>query len=152
MSSLRCAHQCTEIEMLIPFVQIFGHLNPSDLLTLSRTNKALRSIIMSRKSSSVWKAARRTASIPDCPGDLSEPCWANLFCSEHCEVSTTRYYPCLHPSTCYSSHCFNIQDCDLIKVPMHKIKFTLRRRLCLECAQSRLGHCYYLCHLLFIFC
>ena len=52
-----------------------------DLITLARTSKALRQILMSRKSMWVWIAARRSAGAvmaPNPPEDMSEPAWALL--------------------------------------------------------------------------
>lgn len=52
-----------------------------DLVNLSRTSKALRRLLMSRKSMWVWIAARRNTGVtgaPDPPEDMSEPAWALL--------------------------------------------------------------------------
>jgi hypothetical protein len=38
----------------VPLSQIFAELGPMDLVNLARTNKALRHVLMSRKSTSVW--------------------------------------------------------------------------------------------------
>ncbi len=64
-----------------PLSQIFSEVGPMDLVNLSRTNKALRDVLMSRKSIWVWLMARRNAGItkvPDPPDDMSEPAWALL--------------------------------------------------------------------------
>ena len=52
-----------------------------DLVNLARTSKALRQVLMSRKSMWVWATARRKAGavmVPDPPEDMSEPAWALL--------------------------------------------------------------------------
>lgn len=52
-----------------------------DLVNLARTSKALRQLLMSRKSIWVWIVARRNAGavmVPDPPEDMSEPAWALL--------------------------------------------------------------------------
>ena len=52
-----------------------------DLVNLARTNKALRGVLMSRKSIWVWLIARRNAGatkVPIPPDDMSEPAWALL--------------------------------------------------------------------------
>ncbi|CAA7265272.1 unnamed protein product [Cyclocybe aegerita] len=65
--------------------EIFGQLNPIDLLHLARTTKALRGILMSRSSMSVWKEARSNVTgLPDCPDDLSEPQYAELAMGKCC--------------------------------------------------------------------
>ena len=64
-----------------PLPQIFSELGPMDLVNLARTNKALRHVLMSRKSMCVWIVARRNAGVirvPDPPEDMSEPAWALL--------------------------------------------------------------------------
>jgi hypothetical protein len=63
-----------------------------DLLNLARTSKALRQVLMSRKSISIWIAARRAAGatmVPEPPEDMSEPSWAQLlFGPAVCSVSS----------------------------------------------------------------
>lgn len=52
-----------------------------DLVNLARTNKALREVLMSRKSIWVWLISRRNTGVtkvPDPPNDMSEPAWALL--------------------------------------------------------------------------
>jgi len=52
-----------------------------DLVNLARTSKALRGVLMSRKSIWVWMVVRRNAGmtkVPDPPKDMSEPAWALL--------------------------------------------------------------------------
>ncbi|KZT09619.1 uncharacterized protein LAESUDRAFT_646055 [Laetiporus sulphureus 93-53] len=68
-------------------LEIFSHLRPLDLLHLARTTKALRTMLMSRSSISLWKGARELVGrLPDCPSDLSEPQYANLLFDQHCHV------------------------------------------------------------------
>ncbi|KAI0780640.1 hypothetical protein BD413DRAFT_600202 [Trametes elegans] len=65
--------------------EIFGHLNPYDLLQLSRTTKALREILMHRSAITIWRNARLNVDeLPDCPPDLAEPAYANLLFDNHC--------------------------------------------------------------------
>ncbi|KAI8989719.1 hypothetical protein BD414DRAFT_459791 [Trametes punicea] len=65
--------------------EIFGHLHPADLLHLSRTTKALRSVLMQRSAITIWRNARQNVEdLPDCPPDLSEPAYANLLFDQHC--------------------------------------------------------------------
>jgi hypothetical protein len=62
-------------------LQILSELGPMDLVNLARTSKALRQVLMSRKSLSVWLVARRNAGltrVPDPPEGMSEPAWALL--------------------------------------------------------------------------
>ncbi|KAJ7170688.1 hypothetical protein C8R43DRAFT_60482 [Mycena crocata] len=65
--------------------EIFGHLNPVDLLHLARTTKEIRGILMSRSTAFIWKEARsHVEGLPDLPPDLSEPQYANLAFDGHC--------------------------------------------------------------------
>jgi hypothetical protein len=67
--------------------QIFGHLDPLDVLHLTRTTKALRDILMRRSALSVWKhALSNVEGLPDCPRDLTEPQWVNLVFDTLCHV------------------------------------------------------------------
>ncbi|KAG8900187.1 hypothetical protein FRC01_010243, partial [Tulasnella sp. 417] len=75
--------------------EIFGFLTPLELLQLARTNKALRSYLMSKVRSSVaWKAARAAATppVPICPKDLSEPKLAVLLFTKDCTSASDDYY------------------------------------------------------------
>ncbi|KAG8960871.1 hypothetical protein FRC03_006039 [Tulasnella sp. 419] len=70
--------------------EIFSYLHPSDLLRLSRSGKRIRSLLMSRKSISIWKNARlRLPNVPDCPPDQSEPQWAHLIFENDCTICGT---------------------------------------------------------------
>lgn len=75
--------------------QIFSHLTPYDLLRMSRLNKDLRRVLISRSSITVWKSARSNDNeCPDPPAGMSEPAWANLLFDAHCHVRVFRqqYY------------------------------------------------------------
>jgi hypothetical protein len=69
-----------------------------DLVNLARTSKALRQVLMSRKSMWVWIAVRRSAGavmVPDPPEDMSEPAWALLlFGPSVCSVRS-RLFSCI---------------------------------------------------------
>ncbi|KAF8965436.1 hypothetical protein BDZ97DRAFT_2074722 [Flammula alnicola] len=65
--------------------EIFGRVDPVDLLHMARTTKALRAILMSRSSISVWKQSRSNIErMPNCPDDLTEPQYANLAFGRSC--------------------------------------------------------------------
>lgn len=70
-----------------PRLQIFSHLEPIDLLHLARTNKSFRALLVSRRSTALWRAARRNIpDLPECPEDISEPALANLLFLSNCHV------------------------------------------------------------------
>ncbi|KAJ7470603.1 hypothetical protein FB451DRAFT_1254254 [Mycena latifolia] len=95
------------------FYEICCHLEPAKLLLFARTNKKLRAILMARRSTSIWRAARQNVSAPDPPSCMAEPAWTNLL-----------YTP--------NGICF---ECD---TKTNYIDFALRRRLCLECRKKHL--------------
>ncbi|KAJ7596354.1 hypothetical protein C8J56DRAFT_917247 [Mycena floridula] len=66
-------------------LEIFSHLLPYDLLRMSRLNKDLRRVLISRSSITVWKSARSNDNeCPNPPDGMSEPAWANLLFDAHC--------------------------------------------------------------------
>ncbi|KAF8965313.1 hypothetical protein BDZ97DRAFT_801129 [Flammula alnicola] len=68
-------------------LEIFGRVEPSDLLNLARTSKSFRNLLMTRSSISVWRAARSSVPGPpmlDCPSDLNEPQYAYLAFGKDC--------------------------------------------------------------------
>ncbi|KAG8994912.1 hypothetical protein FRB90_000306, partial [Tulasnella sp. 427] len=71
--------------------EVFGHLHPLDLWQLARTNKMLRTHLMSKRSISVWKTAREAVNppVPECPKDQSEPQWAVLLFTHNCTMCGT---------------------------------------------------------------
>lgn len=65
--------------------EIFGKLNPIDLLYLARTTKALRNILMRTSARFIWKQAlANIKGLPDCPTDLNEPQYTNLVFGKNC--------------------------------------------------------------------
>ncbi|KAJ7219575.1 hypothetical protein GGX14DRAFT_355645 [Mycena pura] len=92
--------------------EIFGHLEPPDVLGLSRTTKALRNILMSRSAISIWKSAfKNDPDLPEVPNGLNEPQYANLAFSPHCH-------------TCFASG-------------EHNILWAFQVRLCEKCMKGR---------------
>ncbi|KAG8928892.1 hypothetical protein FRC01_005208 [Tulasnella sp. 417] len=92
--------------------EVLGYLYPLDLLHLARTSKALRSYLMSKRSSNAWKNAREAVApaVPQCPKDQSEPQWAALLFTQDC-------------TTCGKSQ-------------SSKVEWTLRLRGCQPCFQK----------------
>ncbi|KAJ3739935.1 hypothetical protein DFH05DRAFT_1529814 [Lentinula detonsa] len=55
-------------------LEIYGYLEPLDILRLSRTSKDLRAFLMIRSNAIVWRTARSNVpDLPPLPFDLSEP-------------------------------------------------------------------------------
>ncbi|TFK90029.1 hypothetical protein K466DRAFT_597265 [Polyporus arcularius HHB13444] len=65
--------------------EIFRLLHPRDLLSLARTTKDFRALLMSRSSASCWATSRKQIQgLPEIPENLSEPAYANLMFCNHC--------------------------------------------------------------------
>ncbi|KAK0213187.1 hypothetical protein DFS33DRAFT_1482926 [Desarmillaria ectypa] len=65
--------------------EIFGWLEPIDLLQLARSTKDIRKVLISRSSASGWKAARSNIpGLPEPAPGMSEPAWANLIFTLRC--------------------------------------------------------------------
>ncbi|KAF9487987.1 hypothetical protein BDN71DRAFT_1377150, partial [Pleurotus eryngii] len=58
--------------------QVLARVTVADLISLSRTSKEFRGLLLSRRSISVWKGALNAEGCLECPADLSEPAYAVL--------------------------------------------------------------------------
>ncbi|KAI0036950.1 hypothetical protein K488DRAFT_81691 [Vararia minispora EC-137] len=72
--------------------EILSHLPPADLLSLARTTKPLRALLLDRTRSALWR--RSYTHIPGCPSAprwTSEPAWAALlFGGNYCHMCDAR--------------------------------------------------------------
>ncbi|KAH9847111.1 hypothetical protein C2E23DRAFT_742536, partial [Lenzites betulinus] len=69
------------------FFEIASRLHPLDILHVARTSTHLRSILLSRKTRTVWKASLSAiGDLPPCPEDMSEPAYAALLFDKICTV------------------------------------------------------------------
>ncbi|KAG7096378.1 hypothetical protein E1B28_003822 [Marasmius oreades] len=100
-------------------VEISAYLQPLDLLSLSRTNRDLRTFLTSRSSEIVWRSARANAylSLPPILEDLDEPSYASLafdatcyVCRRPCQRIIWELRVCCHPDKCESGIFFTIDD------------------------------------------
>ncbi|KAF5379650.1 hypothetical protein D9757_009232 [Collybiopsis confluens] len=66
--------------------EILYHLQPYDLLRLSRTSKGFRNVLMHNSSQFLWRQARANVEpiVPALPFDLSEPAYAHLLFYTYC--------------------------------------------------------------------
>lgn len=69
--------------------QIFVYLTPQDLLSLSRTSKEMRSLLLDHSTmDTIWRTARGNVKrLPDKPSDMSEVAYAHLCFDTSCFVS-----------------------------------------------------------------
>ncbi|KAJ7689443.1 hypothetical protein B0H17DRAFT_937418, partial [Mycena rosella] len=79
--------------------EIFGHLNPMDLLNLARPTKEIRGILMVRSAGKFFPSSciiikslvdSRPSSLPF---DMNEPQYANLAFGVHCHVGPLSIFP-----------------------------------------------------------
>ncbi|CAE6535148.1 unnamed protein product [Rhizoctonia solani] len=67
------------------FTEITLHLNPADIISLSRSNKFFRNMLMHRSSIHIWHGSmKNVAGLPPCPPDMSEPRYLALVFSKTC--------------------------------------------------------------------
>ncbi|KAG6919082.1 hypothetical protein DXG01_009335 [Tephrocybe rancida] len=68
-------------------LDIVYELHPKDVLTLARTSKQFRKILLGRASVSIWKSAfSKLPTLPECPPEMSYPAWAHLVFDLDCHV------------------------------------------------------------------
>ncbi|KAI0332365.1 hypothetical protein GY45DRAFT_1335658 [Cubamyces sp. BRFM 1775] len=96
--------------------EIFGRMHPRDLLNLARTSKDFRSLLMSRTTTILWRAARQQIQgLPECPPFLSEPQYANLLFFSY-------FHGCLKPNVESALWNFYVRYCprckDIMSVSM----------------------------------
>ncbi|EIW59840.1 uncharacterized protein TRAVEDRAFT_71765 [Trametes versicolor FP-101664 SS1] len=67
-------------------IEILDHLHPRDLLSLARTSKPFRALLMNKRNAFIWKAARTAlpGGLPDPHPFLSEPALAHLMFTLQC--------------------------------------------------------------------
>ncbi|KDR67588.1 hypothetical protein GALMADRAFT_1082608 [Galerina marginata CBS 339.88] len=59
--------------------EIFVYLHPIDLYNLMRSSKELRSLLLSRESSPIWREVfQQHPSVPPCPSHISFPKWVSI--------------------------------------------------------------------------
>ncbi|EIW52750.1 uncharacterized protein TRAVEDRAFT_90169, partial [Trametes versicolor FP-101664 SS1] len=69
------------------FYEIVSHLHPLDLINVARTSKPLRTLLMTRKSRSVWRSCLgNVRGLPPCPDEMNEPAYAALLFERICTV------------------------------------------------------------------
>ncbi|KAG8681559.1 hypothetical protein FRC08_015553, partial [Ceratobasidium sp. 394] len=67
------------------FAEIVNHLNPGDLVALTRSNKFFRKLLLHRSAIQMWRYTESNVpGLPPCPPDMCEPQYAALLFSKHC--------------------------------------------------------------------
>ena len=67
--------------------QVFAYMHLSDLYNLARTCRRFRAFFLHPSNKRLWVAARKNSDdLPPCPPFMSEPAFAHLLFSTHCQV------------------------------------------------------------------
>ncbi|KDN44212.1 hypothetical protein RSAG8_05685, partial [Rhizoctonia solani AG-8 WAC10335] len=75
--------------------QIASHLLPGDIISLARSNKFFRNLLMHRSAIHIWHGTMRNVEgLPPCPPELSEPHYLSLLFSKTCSEEWTRCSLC----------------------------------------------------------
>ncbi|KAB5588619.1 DEAD/DEAH-box helicase [Ceratobasidium theobromae] len=87
------------------FTEIASHLLPGDIISLARSNKNFRGLLMNRSSSHIWHSAMKNAKgLPPCPPDLSVPHYLALIFSKYCTM-------CGNPVRCRMDEILRVRLC-----------------------------------------
>ncbi|CAE6433663.1 unnamed protein product [Rhizoctonia solani] len=100
------------------FNEVAAHLSPADLLSLARSNKFFRKMLMSRTSQYLWKQAlANDPEIPECPPELSEPQYVSLLFSKTCSSCGARVLRRMDPYL-YVRLCNSCRDEQVVEVSL----------------------------------
>ncbi|KAG9128583.1 hypothetical protein FRC07_000016 [Ceratobasidium sp. 392] len=100
------------------FTEIAYLLNPGDLLSLARSSKFFRDVLLRRSVVQVWQCAEnRVPGLPPCPPDMCEPQYAALLFSKYCTLcgasATARPDVYLSARLCSSCRDTKLQELNL---------------------------------------
>ncbi|CAE6454578.1 unnamed protein product [Rhizoctonia solani] len=69
------------------FTEISSHLLPGDIVSLARSNKFFRNLLMHRSAMHIWHGAMKNVQgLPACPPGMSEPHYLSLLFSKTCSM------------------------------------------------------------------
>ncbi|EUC59568.1 hypothetical protein RSOL_320170 [Rhizoctonia solani AG-3 Rhs1AP] len=89
------------------FMEIAYYAHPGDLVSLIRTNKFFRAMLLNKSATSIWqRALSYVPSLPPCPTGMVEPQYAALMFSKNCTLcgaqATSKPDPFLQVRLCSS--------------------------------------------------
>ncbi|KAH8113511.1 hypothetical protein DFH11DRAFT_1544751 [Phellopilus nigrolimitatus] len=94
------------------FCEIASYVTTLDLLQLARSTRALRSLLMSKSSRTIWLASEAAMGLPPCPSDMCEPQYASLqfekFCNACGYPRVERVTHALRVRLCQGCHSLNV--------------------------------------------
>ncbi|CAE6397249.1 unnamed protein product [Rhizoctonia solani] len=69
------------------FTEVTSHLLPGDIISLARSNKFFRNLLMDRSAIHIWHGAMKNVEgLPPCPEGMSEPHYLSLLFSKTCSM------------------------------------------------------------------
>ncbi|KAJ7754968.1 hypothetical protein DFH07DRAFT_822306 [Mycena maculata] len=81
-----CLQGLLDISLDVLF-EVFGNLQPLDVLRLSRTSKEFRNLLMHKSAVTIWRSSlRNVPGLPSCPTGMTEPQWVSLVFDATCQV------------------------------------------------------------------
>ncbi|TEB34521.1 hypothetical protein FA13DRAFT_1486462 [Coprinellus micaceus] len=86
-NSILLVHSPEIKEMPLEIVfEIMSYLQPADLISLSRTSRRMREVLLSKSSRLVWRTSlSNVRGLPACPIDMAEPQFVNLIFGQNCQ-------------------------------------------------------------------
>ncbi|CUA70030.1 hypothetical protein RSOLAG22IIIB_08872 [Rhizoctonia solani] len=82
------------------FLAINPYLSPSDIISLARTNKSLRRLIMNQSSTSIWlQSMKNVQGIPPCPAEVSVPYYMAFLFMNECSLCRSNAVVVIDPSS-----------------------------------------------------
>ncbi|CAE6477600.1 unnamed protein product [Rhizoctonia solani] len=67
------------------YTEITCYLSPIDIISLSRSTKLFRALLLQRSAAHIWRTdLQNVPGLPPCPNDLCEPQYAALLFTKHC--------------------------------------------------------------------
>ncbi|KAB5590865.1 Protein SFI1 [Ceratobasidium theobromae] len=107
------------VELLI---EVAKHLSLPELIQLSRVNKSLHELFLSRQTVRIWRSAQQAVpGLPPCPEELCEPQYAALLFTKWCSICGKKARqdmdPILLVRLCVDCHGKETVNTDLVSFP-----------------------------------
>ncbi|KAF8601656.1 hypothetical protein BDV93DRAFT_495506 [Ceratobasidium sp. AG-I] len=117
-ASVAVGQGSSEICMKVPaeiFAEILSYVNPGDLISLIRSNKFFRKMLLQRSAAHIWRQVESNVpNLPPCPPDMCEPQYAALMFSNYCTLCgapvTSQPDPNLRVRICASCRNTELKD------------------------------------------
>ncbi|KAG9094954.1 hypothetical protein FS749_011423 [Ceratobasidium sp. UAMH 11750] len=107
------------------FTEIMQHLGPGELVTLTRSNKFFRNMLLRQSAVHIWQRVQKNVpGLPPCPSGMCEPQYAALLFSKYCTLcgghATAKPDPYLWARLC--APCRESKLTDRVDIPTyHKL-------------------------------